>query len=98
MGVEHPIRGDLEVQALRLLRALAERARAEGVSVARWAMASCLDRSYLYRILAGRQTPTLQALDALVDGAHIVLRDPVVVELRLRVGTEPIRLPGRLGK
>jgi len=86
------IRGDVEVQLHRLLQRLAERIRGEGVAVARWARASCIDRTYLYRILRERQTPSLATVDALVDGAYICLRDPVQLRLELVIAGDLVRL------
>ena len=86
------MKGDVEVQLLRLLKRLAEQVRGSGCSVCRWARASCVDRTYLYRILRGAQTPSLITVDALLDGAYIVLRDPVQLKLDLQIGGEPIRL------
>ena len=86
------LKGDVEVQLFRLLKRLEEQIRGRGIAVARWARASCVDRTYLYRILRGEQTPSLITVDALVDGAYICFGDPVVLKLDLQIGGEPIRL------
>lgn len=79
------VRGPLETQAEKILKAVDAELRKRGVSRIRWALAAGMDRSSIWRILRRRRPMRIETLDRLLVAAMVLSDGAIQFKMRLDV-------------